>query len=72
MVSPRLIIISLQCRCGVFRIGGPGLEAPGVLLVDPSDQNVVGVATSGVHHLEEEEVELDQDGGQSHVLVIVQ
>ena len=59
----------------MFRSGGPGLEPLGVPLVDQSGQNLLIVAevtTSGVPH-QEGEGEVDQEeGGQSHVLIMVQ
>ena len=61
----------------MFRSGGPGLDPPGVPLVDQSGQDLLIVAEatiSGVHHQEGEgEREADQEeGGQSHVLIMVQ
>ena len=51
------------------------MEPLGVPLVDQSGQNLLIVAeatTSGVHH-QEGEGEVDQEeGGQSHVLIMVQ
>ena len=60
----------------MFRSGGPGLDPPGVPLVDQSGQDLLIVAeatTSGVHHQEGEgKGEADwEEGGWSHVLIMV-
>ena len=68
---------SQQCHCGVSKSGGLELGPPGVLLVDPSGQNLLSIValatTLGVHHLEEEEEKEEEDweGGQSHMLIMV-
>jgi hypothetical protein len=64
-----------QCRCGVFRSGGPGLEPHGVPSVDPPGQEDLIVAeatTSGVHHLEGEGEADQEEGGRSLMLIMVQ
>ena len=76
MISFSFAIHCQQCHCGVFRSGGPGLEPLGVPLVDQSGQNLLIVTeatTSGVHHQEGEgEEDREEEGGQSHVLIMVQ
>ena len=69
------ILSCQQCHCGVFRSGGLGLEPPGVPLVDQSGQDLLIVAeatTLGVPHQEGEGEADQEEGGQSHVLIMVQ